>query len=821
LKQFITILFVFCLVEPAFTQNRYINGIVRDAETKDALSGCSLANLHGRAGTTTDALGQFTLPIPYSTNQNIFFIVSFTGYKTDTVTITNDSSAHIIFLHPLRDVLDEVIVTTGVSKATIIKENPVSIVTVSARKMDRNIESNLVDVLVKNVPGLNAVKTGPNISKPFIRGLGYNRVLTLYDGIRQEGQQWGDEHGIEADAYNIEKAEVIKGPASLLFGSDALAGVVSLIPPMPNQKDSRIHGRFVSEYQSNNGLIGNGLRLNYSNDHFLWALRGSFRVAKNYTNDADGRVYNTGFDEKNLSALFGYTTDKGYSHLNFTLYENLQGIPDGSRDSISRKFTKQVNEVALDELSKRPIVPESALNSYTLSPLHQHIQHYRLYSKNHYQLGKGLIDILFGLQQNIRREYNHPTDIHQAGLFVKLNTINYGINYSIPFFEHIDFTVGANGMYQNNQSKNGTDFPIPNYNLFDVGTYAHAKWKYKKWTISGGIRYDTRNLRGKDLYIATNHANGFEHQVFLPDTTGARKQFSTFQKNFSGISLSLGGTLQVTEQISIKANIARGYRSPSITELASNGLDPGAHIIYLGNKNFEPEFSLEQDIGVIAEFRDISASVSIFNNSIENYIYLSQLADAQGNPVVDPQGNKTFQYQQASAWLYGVEASLDIHPSLLKGFQINSNFSFVRGYNLNKEFKNHGTNGEYLPFIPPMKLLSSVSQEIKPASAWINAINIKADIEYNADQNRYMGLYHTETFTPGYTLLNMSAGISINCSKKSIMQFQLQVNNIFDIVYQSNLSRLKYFEYYSSSPNGRSGIYGMGRNICGKVIMNF
>ncbi|MBS1665165.1 MAG: TonB-dependent receptor plug domain-containing protein, partial [Bacteroidetes bacterium] len=167
---------------------------------------------------------------------------------------------------------------TGVRGAVLLRETPIAIVAVSSKKLIKTIEPNIVDALVAHVPGLNAVKTGPNISKPFIRGLGYNRVLTLYDGIRQEGQQWGDEHGIEVDAYGIERAEVIKGPASLLYGSDALGGVVSLFPYLPTEKDGRLHGRVLQEYQSNNGLIGSGLRINSSNEKWWWAAKGSYRI---------------------------------------------------------------------------------------------------------------------------------------------------------------------------------------------------------------------------------------------------------------------------------------------------------------------------------------------------------------------------------------------------------------------------------------------------------------------------------------------------------------------------------------------------------------
>ncbi|MEJ7681470.1 MAG: hypothetical protein WKG06_27190 [Segetibacter sp.] len=206
-------------------------------------------------------------------------------------------------------------------------------------------------------------------------------------------------------------------------------------------------------------------------------------------------MYNTGFRETNASASVKHTSDNGFSALNLTLYDNLQGVPDGSRDSVTRKFTKQIYEGSFDDVTNRPIVSNEELNSYKLSPLHQHIQHYRIYANNHYKLGKGEVDFLLALQQNIRREYNHPTAAQQAGMFVRLNTFNYGFNYNAPTVFNLDFTLGVNGMYQNNKNKKATNFPIPNYNLFDAGGYVYAKWKQNNWTVSGGFRYDIRILR--------------------------------------------------------------------------------------------------------------------------------------------------------------------------------------------------------------------------------------------------------------------------------------------------------------------------------------
>lgn len=768
-------------------------------------------------GTVTDSLGKYqikNIPAGSYTIQ-----VNCMGYeKAEKKIILQDSIKQEILFFILEDLLTEEIIITGVTKETLISENPLSIVSISTEQLDRSVESNIVDALVKNAPGVTALKTGPNISKPFIRGLGYNRVLTLYDGVRQEGQQYGDEHGIELDGYSISKVEVIKGPASLMYGSDALAGVVSFIPYTPNQNDSLIHGKLISEYQANNNLIGNGLQLNYSNKHWVTSIRGAYKLAKNYWNKFDGRVYNTGFEEKNFSTLVGYKSNLGSTNLNFTLYDNLQGIPDGSRDSLTRQFTKQVEEGTFDNIENRPVVSEKVLNSYTLSPLHQHIQHYRIYERSSYRIGSGNLDVILAFQQNIRREYNHPTDPEQAGMYVRLNTLNYSIRYDAPKIMNIETSIGINGMVQNNLIKNATDFPIPNYNLFDIGSFIYLKRKFNHTTISGGIRYDSRSVKWNDIYIKTNTNTGFDY--ISKDTSNAYLQYPSFSKIFSGISSSLGLTHKLSKKINLKANIARGYRAPSIPELSSNGLDPGAHIRYLGNTTFKPEFSLQEDIGITVDYKNISISTSIFNNNIQNYIYLSKLLDANNNPIVDAQGNKTYQYNQSKARLYGIEATLNIHPTKLKGFEFNNTFVLTYGYNKNKLYKNQGINGEYLPFIPPLKFYSSMSQIVKTKNKLFGSFTPSIDLEITGTQNRYLALSETETLTNGYSLINIGISTEINYSSKNTAQLIFQINNLFNTTYQSNLSRLKYFEYYSQTPNGQRGIYNMGRNISIKLIFN-
>jgi len=682
--------------------------------------------------------------------------------------------------------LDEVVVT-GMSRSTVLRKSPVPIAVLSKRAMDQQVSSNLIDAIVKGIPGVTAVTTGPNISKPFIRGLGYNRVLTLFDGLRQEGQQWGDEHGIEIDPYGISRVEVVKGPASLTYGSDAVAGVINMIPDQSVLPEGRLKGDLTSEYQHNNGMFGNSLGLALHKNGWRYAARASGKIAHSYRNPVDGIVYGTSFREYNLSASAAVHKNWGHSKIAANFYNNLQEIPDGSRDSLTRKFTRQILDDG-DDIKNRPIVSENELKSYSIIPLHQHIQHYRVYNSGQYKLGNSLLDVLVGAQQSVRREYNHPTTPTQAGLYLVLNTLNFDTKYHFPEFSGIQSTLGLSGMYQTNRNKDATDYPIPNYDLFDVGAFFFAKKSFGKLDLSAGVRIDDRKVDWNDF-----------------------AQFTAFEKRYQGVSGSAGITYNLTERILFKANIARGYRAPNITEIGSNGLDPGAHIVYLGNRTFVPEFNLQQDIGFMAYLKNIDLSLELFNNNIQNYIYQARLTDENGEPVVVVPGNLTYQYKQSAARLYGLEASVNIHPTAAPWFTLNNSASYVVGK----------TDGKHLPLLPPLQLRSELKFAAKTnKNSVFSKPYVKFEANYHADKNRFYALDDTETFTDGYALFSAGFGTGLkNKQQKTFLEVFIQGENLFDTAYQSHLNRLKYFEYFQSSPNGRSGIYNMGRNFSVKVIV--
>ncbi|MGI4739334.1 MAG: TonB-dependent receptor [Janthinobacterium lividum] len=816
MKQFLLCL----LLLPGLARAQSLRGQVQD-QAGQPVPFASVAVPALRQGTTADEAGHFALSILPSGSQRLE--ISAVGYATAHPAVVLPTDKPLLIKLVAADKAIGEVVVTGVSRRTEIRRSPVPIAALSQRELRLNASTNVIDAAVRGIPGLSAVTTGPNISKPFIRGLGYNRVLTLYNGLRQEGQQWGDEHGIEVDGYGVDRVEVVKGPASLLYGSDAVAGVVNLIPALPSGPAGELHGEALAEYQSVNGLLGTSLGLNYQKNGFQTSFRASHRLAHDYRNAVDGLVYNTGFRELTLTGMVGLQKDWGGVHLWLTAYDNYQEIPDGSRDSLSRAFTRQVFEADKEDVKNRLVVTGNELRSYGQSDLRQHIRHYRAFATGEVKLGPGELRLLLGVQQNHRQEFNHPTAPAQPGLDLRLTTANYDARYLLPPWHGLEITTGLNGMSQVNNHLNATDFPIPSYRLFDIGGFGVAKKTLGPLELTGGLRYDTRVVRWDDFYVAPNPATGFSGAggVGVP---GAELPFVAFQNAYRGLSASLGGSYAAGEHLVLRANVARGYRAPNIPEIGSNGLDPGAHIVYLGNRGFQPEFSLQEDIGALWQHKSWEASAEVFHNYVANFIYQARLFDAQGQPVAVVPGNATYQYQQAAARLYGGELSFNLHPTSLPWLSWRTGAALVIGLNDNPALRDRvGEAARYLPLMPPAQARTELrlTAPARPASR-LTSSYFRITLEGTARQNRFYAVDGAETATAGYLLLGAGVGTTLRTKAgREALQLFVQVDNVLNTAYQAHLNRLKYFEYYAASPTGRLGIFNPGRNVGVKVVVPF
>ncbi|MFT3933204.1 MAG: TonB-dependent receptor [Chitinophagaceae bacterium] len=780
-----------------------LSGTVIEKKTGNPLPAATVYITDLKIGAIADSNGHYVFKsLPSGT---YLVEVRNVGFKSVTKNVVINGNVTENFELTDNAVEESAVVVTGVSKATQVKRSPIPIVAVSHDFIIKNLNTNIIDAIAK-VPGVSALTTGPNVSKPFIRGLGYNRILTLYDGVRQEGQQWGDEHGIEVDQYGIERVEVIKGPASLSYGSDAVAGVVNLIPYQPAH-EGQVIGNIMGEFQSNNGLFGGSAMLAGTKNGFEWMGRVSHKTATNYQDKIDGRVYGTAFKETDASLSLGLHKKWGYSHIGIELYDDLQEIPDGSRDSASRKFTKQISEA--DTI--RPIVSDAELKSYSITPLHQHVQHYRFYSANNFTLGQGRLAVNFGYQRSVRREFSHPVLSDIPGLYLQLNTYSYDVKYFFPEFSGWNLSMGVNGMYQTNDVTSGTEFIIPSYHQFDVGPFALLKKTFGKLDIAGGLRYDSRSFKNDALYTAPDPVTGFDKPV-AATTIGADQPFSSNSYHFSGLSGSLGATYNFNEKFSIKANVSRGFRAPNILEISANGVHPGTNIYQIGDADFKPEFSVQEDVGLTYASKYAVITLGVFNNTISNYIFNQRLLSVNGGDSVIVAGNQTYKFQQGKANLYGGELSIDIHP--VKQLHFENSLSVVYGRNEDIDPKLKSDSNKYVPFIPPFHGTSELRFDFDARKSHIVNGFVKAQLAYYAKQDRVYLVDNTETPTPGYTLFNAGFGAGFTNKKgATILNVYFFANNLFDVAYQDHLSRLKYFEPYPNDPRGHLGIYNMGRNF--------
>lgn len=775
-----------------------LTGKIADKNTGEPLAGAVIYFPDLKTGTASDADGRYKIESLPRTK--VLVQVSLIGYRTIIQTIDLAAISEKDFaLEYTATELNEVVVT-GLSKAAEQKRTPTPISVVSKTSLLENSSTNIIDA-VTNQPGVSQITTGAGISKPVIRGLGYNRVVVVNDGIRQEGQQWGDEHGVEVDEFAVNKVEILKGPASLTYGSDAMAGVVNMLsaPGLPNGK---IEGSLATNYQTNNGLVGYSADFAGNRHGFVWDLRYSNKLAHAYKNKYDGYVFNSGFREHAFSGLIGLNKSWGYSNLILGAYTLVPGIVEGERDSISGRFVKPV---ALHNGTEgREIATDADFTSYGRYVPYQLVHHYKALLTNSIYMGDGSLNVTLGYQQNIRQEYADVLNPNDYGLYFRLHTLNYDVRYNFPEKKNWDVSVGVNGMQQTSLNK-GTEFLVPAYSLFDGGAFAVVKKAVGQLDISAGLRYDIRNEHGKDLYL---NSEGIPLNI---PVAGSVHRFAAFNSVFSGISGSAGATFQISKALYTKLNISRGFRAPNIGELGANGVHEGTLRYELGDPALKAESSLQLDYSFGWNSEHISAEINLFDNSIHNFIFLHKLTGVAGADSISD-GVSTFKYVSGKAHLVGGEIRFDVHPHPLDWIHVENAFSYVLAQQANQP-----DSARYLPLIPAPRLQSGIKFEAKKLGRWLQNAYVRFDVDNYLRQDKVYSAFGTETPTPGYTLVSIGLGSDFIRKGKTRGSLYISIANATDEAYQSHLSRLKYApENYVT---GRQGIFNMGRNVSFKLIV--
>lgn len=764
-----------------------ISGTITDVKTGKPLPGATVYFPDLRTGAASNAEGVYTI-INIAGGRHLVEI-SHLGYSSIIETVELGAGVQKDFALNPSIIENEAVTVTGVSTATSTKRTPIPVNIIKKEDLFNNVSTNLIDNISKT-PGVSQVSTGPAISKPFIRGLGYNRVLVVNDGIRQEGQQWGDEHGIEIDEQNVSKVEVLKGPASLMYGSDALAGVVNVISILPPPEGS-IKGNVAAGYQTNNRQRNIHADLGGNSKGFIWGLYGSYKAAADYKNKYDGYVFNSKFNEKDFGGYLGLNKHWGYSHFYVTRFDQRLGLVEGDRDDATGKFLKLVDNggTAEEELanpadfkSTDPFVPQ------------QRIQHFKIAADNSFRVGQDRLTFVVGYQRNQRQEFGNVLDPGEKELYFDLGTVNYNLQYHFAEKKNWKTTLGINGMQQTNQNK-GAETLIPEYSLFDIGGFIYSQKRINNLTLSGGLRFDNRSLDSKQ---------------FLE---GSDEKFAAFTKNFSNVSGSIGLAYQASNEVTLKFNVARGFRAPSVPELASNGAHEGTNRYEYGTTGLKSETSWQTDAGIEWNTEHVSFNANIFYNYLKNFIYYRKLQAAAGGDSIITDGTDeffAFRFQQNDAKLYGTEFNLDIHPHPLDWLHIENTFSWVRGMLNQAE-----DDSKNLPFIPAARLINEVKVELLKKGKTIRNVFISAELDNTFDQSHPFTGYDTETATSGYSLFNAGIGGEVRSRDKVLFALFLAANNIGDVAYQNHLSRLKYAP--ENLVTGRTGVFNMGRNFSVKL----
>lgn len=661
----------------------------------------------------------------------------------------------------------ESITITATSYKTSSKLNSVLSIEVAEKDFLRNhFTGNLIQAL-EHIPGVRSMDIGSGFSKPMIRGMGFNRISVTENGIKQEGQQWGSDHGLEIDAFNIERVTVRKGPSSLLYGSDAMGGVVEITqgpPPFDNQifGEAMVLGKSVNETFGGSILLGLKKNAWYTKFRYSEQRFGDYRIPTDtivYLTQKvpiyNRKLKNTAGIDRNISSYTEYRSGKYYSNYSISnayqkigFFPGAHGIPD-------------IYRVQDDGDDRNIELPYSKVN------------HLKITSRQQYIWDKliGYWDV--GYQKNHREEWSKfhthygtqapPDKNPDQELVFTLDTYSSSIKLKTIASATWEYNVGLDIQYQQNRIS-GYSFLLPKYNRFTSGVFGLATWRpSQQLSFSGGIRYDHGNIdisAYNDPYLETYlQEMGYEDELI--------KQYKwrsyPVNRNFGDFSGSLGIIWNPNIYHLVKASIGHSFRLPGANELAANGVHHGTFRHEQGNPSLNSERGWQLDASYLYENKSISFSITPFFSWFSNYIFLKPT----GEWSVLPHAGQIYRYTGAEAIFAGTEISfsIDLFPHL--------NYSFTGEYvytcNLDENTP--------LSFSPPASMRNTITWKK-------NQFQIHAELYSIVNQNR---VSKNESPTSGTNLINLGGNISIPIYN-TMVDISLSLRNLLNNKYYNHLS---------------------------------
>ncbi|MEO6167186.1 MAG: TonB-dependent receptor, partial [Chitinophagales bacterium] len=656
------------LFQPLFAQHS-VEGTITDATSQAPLQGVTvyLPELH--TGTVSGADGSYHLDQLPSGVFNIQY--SFVGYETKIVAADIGETMLQLSIALIRtDIETQEVVIYGTQNSNI-KETPKNISAMSQESMRERGSLSLSDAVSK-MPGMSQLSTGNGISKPVIRGLYGNRIQTVLLGIRFDNQQWQDEHGLGLTDAGVDRIEVIKGPAALEYGSEAMGGVLNIIEEKPAPVGT-VEGDASFQLFSNTLGFATDAGVKGSNEKLNWRVLIGAESHGDYSDGDGNRVYNSRFDGYQAKLSLGWKKGNWLSMNNYLFSLNHFGFlmeADMEVDSTQSRFSRD------------------------FSGPHHTVVFNILTSENTLFKGISKIKINLGLHINNRQEQEGGNKI---SLNMLLNTYNANLQWAHNIGKHASWNMGVQSMFQTNTNF-GSRQIVPDAHLFESGLFGYWKETLDKIVFEGGLRYDVKN-------IAT-----FETGTI--NTTGSEVQ--PFNKWFGTLNGALGASILPSEHWNLKLNFSSGYRAPNLAELSSNGVHEGTFRYEIGDPEMKVEQNIVADIFAGYDQQQVSASVAVYNNHFFNYIYLTPTDD-------EYYGFQIYRYLQENATLRGGEVTLDIHPEALHWLDFNAAYSLVRGKT---------DAGQYLPFIPADKIRGELKFDLLESSDRWRQTFVKAGIDY-------------------------------------------------------------------------------------------
>ena len=653
------------------------------------------------------------------TNKNI-------SQTSDEVIITED--------------LDEVVISIPFNES---EENNIINVTKVSVDLDNPLMFQQISKSIENIPGVSFMTTGPGISKPVIRGLSGNRVVVYNQGIRMENQQWGDEHSIGVSGSGISSIEVIKGPMSILYGSDAIGGVIYTVPEKYTKDDGTkvdLSTSYNSNYQGstiNLGVKGGSNDLKY-------IIRGNMIDNGNF-NTADEEVENTFLEEKDVKLALGYSTKSYESNFRMNMTETMTGIPHGEEHHNEDHEDEDHDDH--EEEGEAYIETENMILSW----------------ENIFNFSDSELNVKLGYSNNILREYGeheeHEED-HEDGdddheehegahLDMGLKTTSLDLKYSLPKLENLETIIGGTILSQENKN-HGEEMLIPDAEKMDIGIFGVWHYHLDNVDFVFGSRYDNREIK----------VSGDEYEYF-------------------GFVNSLGIKTSLGSNSTIRLNLSSGYRAPNLSELFSDGAHHGTSQYQIGSTSLEEEKNTQYDISYeYTNNENFVLGVDVFYNNIGNYIYLNPTGGVIDElPVYD--------YDQTDSKLFGGEIQLSYQTNI-DWLSFDTSIEYING---------EKSNGDYLPMIAPLTFRQDFTIEL-------NDNILELDVLYKSKQDN---VSEFESRTDSYFTVNLSGSHKVNMAENSLNVFW-SVNNLLNQEYFDHMSRLKNLGIHEMGRNIAVGL---------------